>query len=313
MRARIAAVAVAFALAVGALHAAPNEPTIGGEERIPPVLPLAGDWNGDGVTDLGWLNTRSLDSFFLELSATNDGSPLRASRYSCYRPDVLGTGTRLLPLAGDWFGDSHADVGLFDPDRREFLLYRRATDRSGWLLTLRFQHPAGGSGGLPVAGDWNGDGRDEVGLYLEDEHRFLLLAENGPDAVVTEVALTDLPEGHWIPVAGDWGDGAGVSVVAVWNPETRELRISQGNTSGSTTVADEDYSAEGPGLLPFSGRWGQHTSIGFYDPGSAGGLSEFVLYPCDFGGDCSNLGGRHPILLPPPEDPIAASCGGSGR
>jgi hypothetical protein len=167
---------------------------------------------------------------------------------------------------------------------------------------------------LPVAGDWDGDTTDEVGLFLEDERRFLLLSENGPHAVVTEVALTQLSDGPWLPVAADWGDDAGFAVVAVWNPTARELHIAEGNVSGPPVPADEDYSEEAAGLLPFSGRWGQHTTIGFYDPALLGGRSQFVLYPCDFGGVCDlEFGGRRPILLPPPEDPLTAGCAGTPR
>jgi hypothetical protein len=112
-------------------------------------------------------------------------------------------------------------------------------------------------------------------------------------------------------VAGDWGDNFGHHVVGVWQPDRRELRLSHDNESGPT-YRPEDYSKEGPGLLPFSGRWWANwTSVGFYDPGEDG-RAQFVLYPCDFGPPCYPvLGGRRPILLPPPEDPVGSSCVGA--
>ena len=174
---------------------------------------------------------------------------------------------------------------------------------------VQFHHPTPGEGGLPVVGNWDGVGYDEVGLFVAEEHRFLLLSSNEPDATVQEVTLTDLTDEPWLPVAGDWGqDGSGVEVVGAWNPDRRVLRLRPSNSSGPTYEPDV-YSEEGPGLLPVSGSWlGHPVSIGFYDPGTDGRPPQFVLYPCDFDPECGSLGGRHPILLPPPEDPIAASC-----
>jgi hypothetical protein len=277
-----------------------------GAEGTPLVVPLAGDWNGDGTTDVGWLNTRTLEPFFLELLV--GAETVREGAYTCHGPLLPGGRSGLLPIAGDWYDEGRglSEIGLFDPVTREFLLYRSNAGGS-WQLAHRFPHPVSGVGGLPVVGDWDGDLVDEVGLYVEEEQRFLLLDGNHAGAGVREVLLTDLHHGDWAPVAGDWGDETGFDVVAVWNAATRELRISHANTSGPTWVPDEGYTQEGPGLLPFSGRWGQLTAIGFYDPGTDG-HSQFVLYPCDFGGDCGGMGGREPILRPPPEDPIVASC-----
>ena len=279
----------------------------------PLIQPVVGDWNGDGVTDLGWFQGLFLDLFFLELpSADETGGPTLAG-YGCDRPAVPPDRTGWIPIAGDWFGnDGRSEIGIFDPVRREYLLYARAGDGGPWVVARRFRHPTPGQGGLPVAGNWDDDPEDETGLFLPDEHRFLLLTANRGDAQVLDITLTDLPAGDWAPVAGDWGaDGWRPDRVGVWDAEARVLRLRDANTSGPTEVVDEIYD-EGPGLLPFSGRWGHPVSIGFYDPAREGGRAQFVLYPCDFDPTCPEpvVGGRQPILRPPPEDPVITPCAG---
>jgi hypothetical protein len=273
---------------------------------VPLVVPLAGDWDDDGVTDLGWFHGAFEDAFFFGVDPLAGGFLGRF--YACGRLPLSGGGAGWMPFAGDWDGNGQAEIGVFDPGGREYVLFRREPGTGDWVEQRRFFHPVAGQGGVPVAGDWNGDRKDEVGLYLDDEKRFQLLAIDEDQAVVRhDLTFQGLPDASsWRPVAGHWGgDGGGVDTLALWNPVTRDLVYRTQNTSGPPQ--DWPFEIGGPaGPLPFAGDWGFSVSIGFYDPDGAGsGEPLFVIYPWDF--FSSDLGGE-PILLPPPEDPLVTPC-----
>jgi hypothetical protein len=79
-----------------------------------------------------------------------------------------------LPVVGDWNGDGYDDAGTL-----RGTVYRLDLDGDG-----TFEDAAGGDRtaafapsfgtGVPVAGDWDGDGADEVGTYVDAQQRFLL-------------------------------------------------------------------------------------------------------------------------------------------
>ena len=60
-----------------------------------------------------------------------------------------------------------------------------------------------GRGGLPVAGDWDGDGRDGIGVYEPGTAVFRL--KHAPAAGSHDVKLRFGPRNNgWQPLAGAW-------------------------------------------------------------------------------------------------------------
>ncbi len=85
-------------------------------------------------------------------------------------------------------------VGLFNPaDGRWYL-----RDAAGGTTALVF----GGEGGVPLAGDWDGDGVDTPGVYRPDEGR--LVVRNGPEPISL---VYPMPAGGQPVVADTNGDG----------------------------------------------------------------------------------------------------------
>lgn len=285
-----------------------------------PILPIAGDWDGDGLGDLGWYNATTGDLFFLDVAyPASPSEPPYVDRERCTHV-ALGAGAGWLPIAGDWNGDKRDEFGLFDPATRTFRLF--VLDLDQWTLHETYQPPGGGVGGLPVAGDWNADSRDEAGVSLGlGEGRdaggatFELHTLTDAGVVIAQHELLAVPEGDWWPVAAHWGGGGSLeSITGIWDPDARMLLLGKGNRTGPTAMP-ASYSHEPQGQLPITGNWGFGESIGFFD--LAGGSERvpgtFVLYPCDFdtSGTCVvplvNLGGNV-ILLPPPQDPTHGHC-----
>ena len=69
-----------------------------------------------------------------------------------------------VPVAGDWNGSGTTKVGVY---------YVDGNNQSWWLLDTNGDGlpndgnaiPYGWGGSTPVVGDWNGDGRSEIGVW----------------------------------------------------------------------------------------------------------------------------------------------------
>lgn len=144
-----------------------------------------------------------VDLRWLVASGTDQATPTVAAAYAWGR---LGAGD--VVVSGDWDGDGRATAGVARPDGDSYL----------WLLTddvvtpgvdhqLRWGRPSRGD--VPVAGDWDGDGRWSPGVVRPEAGALHWLSTDRLSApgldrdVVWGRSTTDTP------VAGDWdGDGA---------------------------------------------------------------------------------------------------------
>jgi len=115
----------------------------------------------------------------------------------------------------------------------------------------------------PLAGDWNGDGRDTAGAYNVADRQFTLWQQNTAGAAAT----TTPPIGPFgaIPFVGDW-DGDGHDEVGVYEPLAR--RFSFYSTSGAEVRPARVFGSDGD--LPIIGDWNGDgvDDIGTYTPSS---------------------------------------------
>ncbi len=114
-------------------------------------VPLAGDWNGDGITTIGIFRDGRWN-----LDIDGDG------QWS--ETDIVARFGQAgdIPVVGDFNGDGIDEIGVYRAGR--------------WIIDINGNHEMdahdkvfemGGKGDLPIAGDWDGDGADEPGLYHE--------------------------------------------------------------------------------------------------------------------------------------------------
>jgi hypothetical protein len=208
-------------------------------------LPIAGDWDGDGDTTVGLYDPRT-GTFRLKNSHLGRNTDV-VVRLQPPTADAL-------PIAGDWDGDGRDGVGFYDrrdPQRPSFQLWNTLADGAAFdeaiVLTSTANPP---TDTLPVAGDWDGDGRDEVGFFARSIGLFVL-GGRGP---VTLMLLENVG-GTGLPVAGDW-NGDGRDGVGVYDPRTATFHLN--NTIGPGGVPGEVIFRFGPrrnGWLPIAGAW----------------------------------------------------------
>lgn len=155
-------------------------------------VPVTGDWDGDGVTDVG-VRRQGAREFLLR---TADGSTktIRFGR-------TVG-----MPVTGDWNGNGTTEVGLWNPSTKLFSL----RSAKGKVRTERL----GVAGSLPLTGDWNADGVTDLGVYDQRTSTFTLRTTT---AGGTTTRTVDFGRAGDLPVTGDW-NGDGRTDVGAWRP-----------------------------------------------------------------------------------------------
>ncbi|HET6699333.1 MAG TPA: peptidoglycan DD-metalloendopeptidase family protein [Nocardioidaceae bacterium] len=108
---------------------------------------------------------------------------------------------------------------------------------------------------VPLAGDWDGDGDDEVAVFRRGSIASFRLRE---EAAVTAVGFGRSSD---TPVAGDW-DGDGTTDVGVWRPGRRSFLLRQ--PDGSTLSVRLGRKAD----VPVTGDWDGDgtTDVGAWRP-----------------------------------------------
>ncbi len=107
-------------------------------------IPITGDFNGDGKTEVGFYR----DGHWYSRNETVSSV---TTHY------LFGT-TGDIPVPGDYDGDGRTDYALFRPSTGVWYIARSLDTQ----FTI-FQF--GASGDVPVPGDYDGDGKTDIGIY----------------------------------------------------------------------------------------------------------------------------------------------------
>lgn len=154
-------------------------------------VPVAGDWNSDGRTDVGVVRknlARGGLDWYLDLN--NDG--YLAERVVEY--GLIGD----VPVVGDWNSDGRLDLGAVRKNTaRGGLDWYLDLNNDGYLAERVMQY--GLLNDQPIVGDWNNDGRSDLGVVRGRE--WLLDLNN--DGYLAERSL-------WYGLSGD------IFVAAKW-------------------------------------------------------------------------------------------------
>jgi len=204
----------------------------------PGDLPIAGDWDGDGIATPGLF--RQSDGFFYARN-TNTQGPADAECFAGNPADI--------PIAGDWDGDGDDNLGIYRPSEQVFYLFT-STCTGSPMGAAQISFLFGNPGDKPVAGDWDGDGIDEIGLHRESTGLFYW--RNTLDTGIADGTLFFGDPGDRF-VAGDWGIVDGKDTPAVFRPSDTTFFFRHTLTQGN---ADRQFVFGQSGWLPVAGEFG---------------------------------------------------------
>ena len=173
-----------------------------------------------------------------------------------------------VPVVGDWNGDGKTEIGLFNPATATWWL---DTNENGTLDSGDAQYVFGfpGSNVIPVVGDWNGDGKTEVGIYVngvwfrdvDGSHTW----DAANQATIAYLGWDDGGTHTVIPVPGHWA-GTGKTQIGVYCNGAWFL------DSAGTDQWDGGHTYWGwsGALIPIAGNWsgsGTKDQLAVYDQG----------------------------------------------
>ncbi len=207
----------------GQLDGGPLAPFFFGD---PGDEPFMGDWDGDGVSTPGMY--RPSDG---KVYLRNSNTPgLADIEYFFGDPDDV-------PLVGDWDGDGDDTVSLFRPSNSTVYIINKLGSGNAGIGAAEISFTFGNSTDQPFAGDFDGDGKDSVGVR-SGEVFYWRNALSSFQATNSGLLFGDPGDE---PMFGDW-DGDGVDTPGVFRPSTSTIFLRNMSTPG---MADMEIFTDG--------------------------------------------------------------------
>lgn len=166
------------------------------------ATPRAGDFNGDGLTDLAVVNaSRARIEFLLQRKeGVQSGAPEKTARTDRWNPILEVSRFEKQPLVighaaftlvvGDWNGDKRQDIAFITDDDK--LTLRMQGEKGAWTQKREFTlDSTADDSEVLVARDVNGDGRDDIALLTNTRLMVLLQKAAGEWADPQNYALGD--------------------------------------------------------------------------------------------------------------------------
>jgi hypothetical protein len=218
----------------------------------------------DRATSIGWYRPSDASFHLNDAIAADDAS----DRAFVYGPPGESSVTA---VSGDWDGEASSSVGWYRPSDGSWHLTN--TTATGAVTHYGFVYgPAGDASVTPVAGDWDGDGKDSVGWYRPGDGSWHLTNTTATGAV-THYGFVYGPAGDASvrPVAGDW-DGDGKDSVGWYRPGDGSWHLTNTTATGAVTHYGFVYGPAGDAsVTPVAGDWDgdRKDSVGWYRPSDA--------------------------------------------
>ncbi len=189
-------------------------------------VPVAGDWNGDGVDTIGIYRN---GTFFLRNSNSSGFADLQ---FPFGAPGDI-------PIVGDWDGDGIDTIGIV----RGNAIFLRNSNTSG-NADIQFNY--GNSTDIFITGDWNGDGIDTIGCF-RPTNGFVYIRNSNTSGFADFEFFYGVAGDR--PVTGDW-NADGIDTIGIVRGNQWFLRNS--NSSG---FADIQFFYGTDTDVPIAGDW----------------------------------------------------------
>ena len=111
----------------------------------------------------------------------------------------------------------------------------------------------GSPGDLPIIGDWDGDGDDDIGIYRPGTTTFILDFDGSGSWNKGSDVVSQFGSPGDLPVSGDW-NGDGDDNIGIYRPGTNTF-ILDFDESNSWTIGSDLVNQFGAPGVPVTGKW----------------------------------------------------------
>ncbi|MGB5730948.1 MAG: L,D-transpeptidase [Acidimicrobiia bacterium] len=199
--------------------------------------PFTGDWDCDSVDTPGLY--RSSDGYVYLRNSNTQG--VADVRYYFGNPGDI-------PIAGDFNGDGCDTVSIYRPSEHRFYIINTLGADGEGLGAADIAYTFGVPGDQPIAGDFDGNGTDTVGVYRPYTSTvYLQNSHKGGDA---DVSFTFGERSDKVVMAA-WSGG--VDTVGVYRPSTGTFHVRNSNSPGA---GDASYDYGYSKYVPIAGTFG---------------------------------------------------------
>jgi hypothetical protein len=207
----------------------------------PNVIPVVGDWNGDGRTKIGVYYN---GFWYLDY----DGNGVWDGGVNDKQYNFGWAATGVTPMLGDWNSDGRTKVGIYY-NGLWYLDYDGNGIWDGGVNDKQYNFGWAATGVTPMLGDWNGDGRTKVGIYYNGLW-YLDYDGNGVwDGGVNDKQYVFGWSGM-TPLVGDWSANGKTKIGIFYNGNWALDYNGNGTLDGSVW-----YAWGKAGDTPMVGKW----------------------------------------------------------
>jgi hypothetical protein len=160
---------------------------------------VVGDWTGNGQKRLGVYRPSTRKWYF----DINGNGNLDSCTTDICTKSFGAAGD--LPVVGDWTGSGKDKIGIFRPSTGKWVLDLNGNRIADRCSKDRCFDSFGLPGDLPVVGDWNGTGKDKIGIFRPATGDWLLdFNGNGKWEGCDVDACLSFGQSGDLPVVGKW-------------------------------------------------------------------------------------------------------------
>jgi len=218
-------------------------------------LPLGGDYNGDGITDIGiYNNTNGSDGGQCKIALSTGSSFSTPSLWATFQESSYDW----VPVGGNFNSDRFTDLAVYNSKTGEWRV--ALCDGSSFGVFTQWIDDFGGEGYSPLTGDFNADGIIDIGIFNKSSGEVKVAFGNTKTFIDSEttwisgfatnknITIADFNNdgttdiGYWDSSTGNWTTAVSNGTRFV---ESRDAWLSGFGSSSDESSHTGDFNGDG--------------------------------------------------------------------